>query len=203
MERINPVKSEEFYKSQIRDTVEFYYPILTHYILDTNNNFPNCCKYASNNFRALVKRETGITLDLCEGKVKNLQKGSFCDYHVWLEYNGLIIDTTDYQFEAMDFDLPITIENFFDESIGLNEYENITSDQIKEKMWDTYCSKNKKRWQENPNDKEKYFQQLRDLMKSNQIDRNLYTDELKRCFGARIFYSINNNIRKYIAEERY
>lgn len=203
MERIIPIRSEEVCKSQIKDTVEFYYPILTHYILDTNDCFPNCCKYASNIFRDLVKRETGVTLDLCKGKVKNLQKGSHCDNHVWLECNDLIIDPTDYQFEAMDFDLPATFENFFDKSISLDEYENITNDQLKEKMRDIYCAKNKKRCQENPNEKEKYFQQLRDLMKSCRIDRKVYTDELKRCFGVKIFYSKDNNIRKYITEERY
>ena len=55
-----------------------------------------------------------------------------------------------------------------------------------------YFQLNHQRYLEDPNDKEKYFQDITKLLSEDNLDADIYAEEMKRCFGAKTFYYKND-----------
>ena len=144
-------------------------------------------------------QESGVRLKMCRGSVTFLPANERCTYHAWLEYDDLIIDPTDFQFNVVDVDeLPFTRENFVPDEI--DHSINRTEADWNQLFFDTYNDNNLKRYLENPNEKEKYFQDLNDLLRAEKIDPEDYFSELQRCFKFKAFYDKNDKNRIYEAD---
>jgi hypothetical protein len=198
VEREIPLDSKEFNQLQIKNIVEQSFGALNHYLITNLDFYPNCCLEASGILKQFIKKKLDIDLPLCQGRFLDKSDNSHCEYHGWLEYGDLIIDPTDYQFQIEDIGiLPFTEENFLIEG---HDYSNYSKEEFKQKIIETYRLNKKRRYLEHPNEKEKYFLELKNLVKNNQLDPEIFSEELKRCFGCKIFYSKKDKRYQFITE---
>lgn len=175
-------------------------PQLICFLALTEESYPYCCELASRRLGQQIMIETGISLNICKSPNNLISDGNIIGTHTWLEYNNVIIDPTDFQANVIDRQqLPFTMEtimpNDLDDILALNEQDR------RDIFIDTWFENSFKRYQENPNEKEKYFLLLNDLLREEKIEPDDYIAELQRCFGLKIFYSKENDKDKiYNAE---
>ena len=170
----------------VKKSAEKYVDKLTQVLARDYESFPGCCKVAALALKQIMKENDNIELTLQRGSLNNIPKNEMCYNHTWLEYNDLIIDLTDYQFEAIDlWDLPLEVENFIPEDIDIS---SLSKEEAQKVFMCTYVKNAKKRYQDNPNQKEQYFIDLKNMAKNDQISSDIFFSELKRCFGAKTFY---------------
>lgn len=175
-------------KHQIIQSVERNFGSLVKFLVYDRSDFPCCCVSASHLLHGLINEEIGIDTKVCEGSRLNVSINEICRFHSWLEYDDLIIDPTDFQFHVIDlWSLPLITENVIPKDIVLDNH--LSEEELDRIYMDTYVKNATKRYQENPNPKEKYFLDLTQLLKTDQIHPIEYVNELKRCFGCKIFYS--------------
>ena len=188
MERRTPLDHVEFddqYK--IKQVVESNFGLVMKYLVENDQDFPHCCNHACYLFQAIIKNKTGFEIKICEGNRHDNSKNENCPHHVWLEYCDLIIDPTDFQFQAIDlWSLTLITENLILQNQSFN---NLTKDEINNQFMNNYIEKAKQRYLNNPNEKEKHFLELKNMLKKSQIDPNHFVGELKENYGCQIFYS--------------
>lgn len=195
MEREVPINSVENNTQQIKDVVEKNYAEITHFLATNAESYPRCCSAACKILQSVIKKECEIELKICEGTFTNILKEEQCDYHVWLEYKNLIIDPTDYQFQVVDlWSLPLMVDNMLPKD---RQTDNLSQKYSEQLMMDIYMQNAYQRYIENPNEKEKYFLELKNLLKDNHLPTGIFIDELKRCFGAKTFYNKNDTNYRY------
>lgn len=182
---------EERNKSEIKRFTEKHYSAITSYLVDKEASFPHCCETACSLLHYGIKKDLNLNIKICHGIYQNISKNERCNKHTCLEYSNLIIDPTDYQFEVIDlWSLPLKEENYLPKNIDKKVIHN--QKKLHKIFMKTYIENAFKRYQEKPNEKEKYFILLKDLRKNKQITPEIFTDELKRCFKAKIFYKKND-----------
>lgn len=176
----------------IQSTVNKYLGKLAFYLATKyGNKYPNVCFNACNSLQEAVKRNANIDLTLCEGECHS-PEGWHCGYHVWLEHGNIIIDPTDYQFHIKEYpviEMDVLTQDLIQEGYDINAPSGTYSiEELKKAYSEARRKRNNQRYLENPNDKEKYFQELTKLLINEQINEDLFVDETQRCFRSKVFY---------------
>lgn len=192
--------SYEVNKEKIIDVAKGLVPQVVVFQAMNNEHYPRCCREATSLSGILIKKETGINgIKMCRGSVTTVSENKICRFHAWLEYGDLIIDPMDFQFNTIDEDdLPMTEETTIPED--LSSLEGLSQDQMNDVFMKTWLSNAEKRYLEDPNEKEKYFLHLNELLKAEKIDPVDYYREIRRCFGLKTFYDKKDKDRVYEAE---
>jgi len=188
MERKTSLHSIEINpQNNIREFVDNNLGLVMKYIVDNDDDFPFSCNNASHLFQLAIKSKTGFEVKICQGSRHDRVKNEICPYHVWLEYDDLIIDPTDFQFSVIDlWSLPLVRENMVLEP---QSFQNLSQEEIEIQFMNNYIKKAKQRYLEKPNPKEKRFLELKELLKNGQIEPNNFIEELKQNYECKTFYS--------------
>jgi len=186
-------------KDRVIDTAKKYIPSVICYLALNEETYPRCCRQACSLLGLKIKEDTGISgIKMCRGSLIFNSENRACHYHAWLQYDDTIIDPMDFQFNTVDEDdLPFTDENIIPEDIS--KLQGLSQDDMDKVFMKTWLANAEKRYLENPNEKEKYFQHLNELLKAGEIDTVNYYLEIKRCFGIKTFYDANDKDRIYTA----
>lgn len=185
----------------IKQAVEESFSGLTCSLARGESNFPNCCIRASHLLHLIIKKNTGLDTKICCGTRYETKSNHYYPYHAWLEYGDLIIDPTDYQFTAIDlWSLPFTKENITPNNICL---DNCTQREIDNIRLATFFENAKRRYKENPNDKEQEFLKIVELFKQGKINSDNFTQLLREVYNSKIFYSKQDKEISYQTRESY
>jgi|GEM_PF-5179516 len=151
--------TSESKKEKVIESARYHVPRLLCWLALTEDTYPRCCRQACSVLGRQMKEETGINLKMCRGQVDLVSQGGRCSYHAWLEYGDLVIDPTDFQFNVIDEnELAFTPENVLPDNL---EYiASLGEEERQAVLVDTWLKNAFKRYQENPNEKEKYFLHL-------------------------------------------
>jgi len=186
------INSSQAEKRRIIELAGIRAPQLICFLALTEKSYPYCCEIASRRLGQQIMIETGVSLNICSSPINSISDGNIIGSHTWLEYDNVIIDPTDFQSNVIDGkELSFTLQ-----TIMPNDLDNISelSEQARRDVFmNTWFVNSFKRYQENPNEKEKYFLLLNGLFRDEKILPDDYISELQRCFGLKLFYDKNND----------
>ena len=186
------INSYEAEKRRVIELAGIRAPQLICFLALTEESYPYCCELASRTLGQQIMIETGISLNICKSSTNSISDGNIIGSHTWLEYDNVIIDPTDFQANVIDRkELPFTLETIMPDDLG--NISTLSEQDRRDVFIDTWFKNSFKRYEDNPNEKEKYFLLLNDLLRDDKIILDDYIAELQRCFGLKVFYDKNND----------
>ena len=159
-------------------------PIICYYAIN-KPHFPMEATAVCRLMQSQINDRYNFKLTLCEGTRTDTNTGNMHNNHVWLESDDLIIDPTDFQFQAIAYDLAPTDENIVPTGVDLSK---LSKQALNDLLMATYIDNCYKKFLENPNDKEKRFKELVDLLKDRRISQEEFLNELRDNYGGKTYY---------------
>jgi len=161
-------------------------PVIHYLAVKKSEQFPFLCSLACNIIKEEIEDHYSFKLTLCNGSRTDITDHSICRKHTWLEYGNLIIDPTDFQFSVISNDLPLTNENIIPKDVCL---DGLDEEELYKIFLQTYAENRHEEYLKRPNEKEKRFQELTNLLKDKQTEPKTYTDILRDEYGFKAFYN--------------
>ena len=190
--------AEKLRLNEVERAVGIYLTPIICYCAIKKAHFPMDCLVACKLLQQEINASYDFNLILYEGSRTDTNSNHRCPSHIWLECGDLIIDPTDFQFKAISYDLPIIDENFIPQDINL---DGLSEEELYSIYSGTYTKNCYKNYLENPNEKERNFQELVDSLKNGQISQEEFVNELRISYGCKTFYSKSDHESGIIYEQ--
>ena len=161
-------------------------PVIHYLAVKRSDQFPFVCYSACDIIQNEIESNYHYKLKLCNGTRVDTTTKTICRKHTWLEYGDLIIDPTDFQFNVISNNLPLTDENLVPKDICL---DGLSDEELYNIFLQTYAENRYKKYLSAPNEKEKRFQELTILLQKGQIGPKVYSNILFAEYGSKVFYN--------------